>query len=110
MGADPDPGQDNRAGSDHGPLFNDRVQLDEVGVAASRVLVIGEGGIRPYENIILYAQPVPELHPAFDGDSVAYDHIVFNEAVGADVAIAANLCAFENDDELPDASSIADRI
>jgi hypothetical protein len=53
----------------------------ELSVLASGMLVIGESGIGAYEDIVTYTQPVPELHPTFNGNTIANYDIIFNEAV-----------------------------
>jgi hypothetical protein len=70
--------------------------------------VVGERHIRSDENVVAYTQSIPKLHTAFHGDAVAYDNIVFDEAMRANITVAANLGAGQHGNKLPYARPRAD--
>jgi hypothetical protein len=112
-GGDERPGADGEAGEDDGACADGSVVLKDGlrkagGVAfAFWIPIIGKGGIGSDEDVIADAQAVPELNPAFDGDTVADDDIIFNEDVGTDVAVRSDSGLGEHDDKLPDAGAVS---
>mgnify|MGYP000256354291 CR=1 FL=1 len=59
-------------------------------VARPRGKVVGEGGVRTDEDVVLQRDAVPQLDAALDRDAVAHDDLVLDEAMGADIAVAAD--------------------
>jgi hypothetical protein len=72
------------------------------------VLIIGKGDVGADKDIVSYTQAIPQLHPAFNRDTVTYNNIVFDQAVRADVAALADLRAGQDHNELPDTGVRAD--
>ncbi|MOA20784.1 hypothetical protein D3C78_1412480 [compost metagenome] len=72
--------------------------------------VVGECSIGADEDIVLDHKPLPEKHATFHSDVVADYNSSLDQGVSADVAIAANLRAFEDDRVLPDSGFFANGI
>ena len=72
---------------------------------AARKPVVGEGGVRTDEHVVLERDPIPELHAAFDRDAVMHHHVVLDKDVVADVAVPADAGALENVRESPNAGA-----
>src|SRR5262249_5941123 len=106
--ADNNPRQDCCIGTDRSSATDGRVEKLRRTYVAARISVIGEGRVRPDEDIVLEANPVPQLHAALDRDPVADKDIVLNEDVVADVAVRADRCAWKHVGERPDAGTGAD--
>jgi hypothetical protein len=70
--------------------------------------VVGKRCVWADEDIVFNSNAVPQLNAAFDGDPVTNDHIVFYEAVRADVASGADPSVWQHHGELPDAGVCAD--
>ena len=54
------------------------------------------------------AQTVPELDTAFHGDPITDNDVIFNQNVGADIAVSSDSCFGKNDHVLPDPRPRAD--
>jgi hypothetical protein len=50
------------------------------------------------------------LNTAFNGDTITDSHVVLNEGVIAYVAVAADLCTWQDVRERPDSRAVADRL
>ena len=72
--------------------------------------VVGEGRVRPDKDIILDPQPIPKINAVFQRYPVTDDNIIFDEALRADIAVAANPGTGQDDGELPDARAVADPV
>lgn len=70
---------------------------------ATRKLIVGKGDIKANKHIIAGAYAIPQLHAAFDGNAVAKDNVVLDQAVRADVAVLPDLCAWQDHNKLPKA-------
>ncbi len=77
-------------------------------LATARKLVVGKGDVGADEDVILDPQPIPELHPALDRDTIADHDIVLDQYMCTDVAVAADPGLRQHNDELPDSGSLAD--
>src|SRR5258706_16219637 len=73
-----------------------------------RKSIIGKGGVRASENVVIHSHPIPQLHAALDGDAIADDDVIFDERVIADVAIPADPGAWKNVRIGPDPRPLAD--
>jgi hypothetical protein len=62
--------------------------------------VIGKRNIGPNEHFVAHAQPVPQLHAAFDGNTIPYHHVVLDQAMGANVTVLPDLGSGKNNNEL----------
>ena len=89
-------------------LLHHRLQVLLRLLLATREAIIGERGIWPNEYIVAHPQTIPQLHPTFHRDAVANDHVVLDQAVRADVAVATDPGARQDDDKLPDAGAGTD--
>jgi len=101
--ADDDAGQDDRARPDGRAVVDGGNEKFFWFLLAAWKSVVGERGIGSDEDIVTHPQAVPQLHAALDGDAVAHHHVVFDQAVRADVAILPDLGTGQDDDKLPDA-------
>jgi hypothetical protein len=101
-GANCQPWQNDRAGTDGRALFN--CGFEKLGgvVFAAGKFVVREGDIGADKNIVSDSKTIPKLNATLDRDPIADDHVVFNQNVRADIAGGADLCARKNDDILPD--------
>jgi hypothetical protein len=70
-------------------------------LATAREIVVGERRVRADEYVVLECHPIPQLHPAFHGHSVADADVVLYEDVITYVAILADHGAWENMREGP---------
>ena len=70
--------------------------------------IVGERGVGADKHIIAHTQTVPQLHTALDGNAVAQNDVVLNQAVRADVAVLPDLGAGQCDDKLPKARARTD--
>ena len=100
--------KDGCSATDTGTCINPRPKRGEIRVPAARLLVVGEGDVGTDENIVTDPQTIPQLHSALDGDPVTHDDVIFDQAVGADVAVMTYRCSRENDDELPNLAASTD--
>jgi len=103
-----DTGQQRGIGTDGSTAMDGRDGVSIRALERTWVSIIGERDIWADKNLICDAEAVPELHAAFDRDLVADSHIVFNEHMGADVAVRTDLRIWQNDAKLPDTGSFAD--
>ncbi len=69
---------------------------------------MGEGGVGADEYIVFDARSIPQLNAVLDGDAVANDHVVFDEHLLADIAVAADRGAFKDMRIRPNARAFAD--
>ena len=74
----------------------------------ARKRIIGEGDVWADEYIIRNANAVPDLNSAFHGNAVAYNHIVFDKNMGANITSGSDPGVRQNDAELPNACFSAD--
>ena len=88
--------------------FNGRCRKGGWVLLAAREAVVGEGDVGADEDVILDPQPIPELHPALDRDTIADHDIVLDQYMCTDVAVAADPGLRQHNDELPDSGSLAD--
>jgi hypothetical protein len=70
-------------------------------VLAAREGVVGKRYVRADEDIVFNSCAVPQVNTTLDGDAVANDHIVYDEAVRAYVAVGSNLSVWQHNGELP---------
>jgi hypothetical protein len=68
--------------------------------------IVREGDIGAYKHIVFKSNTIPQLNTGFDGDSVTYNYVIFNQAVRADIGICTDLCARKNDNKLPNARAV----
>ena len=73
---------DRSAGLDHGLREGFRI------LPAARKAIVGEGGVRADEDVVVQAHAVPQLDAALDRDPVAQNHAAFDENEVADVGLA----------------------
>lgn len=73
-----------------------------------RKTVIGKGGVRADENIVLDADSVPELHATFNRDPVSDYDVVFDENMVANIAVRANPGARQHMGKCPHPRPFAD--
>jgi hypothetical protein len=79
------------------------------GVPGSRKTVVREGRVWADKHTVSDAQTVPELDPAFYGNTIADLNIAFDEDVIANVAISAYAGSRKHMGKGPYARSRADR-
>ena len=77
-------------------------------ITATWVPVVRKTDVGANKNVTADTQSVPELDTILDGDAITDDHIVFDEAMRADVAVLAYSCARQHYNKLPDMRAIAD--
>lgn len=107
--ADGDSTQDGGIGADGGTTA-DACFLELIGVLlGAREFIIGECDIGTDEDIIFDGDSVPELDAAFDGDVISQGDIIFNKALGIDIAVGADGGTWKDDAELPDPGCRPDR-
>jgi len=102
------PGSSTAPPPDRCPSHNDGLGKVLGILFATGLFVVGESDVWANKHIVAHTQTVPQLHAAFDGDTVADDNVIFDQAVGADVAVLANLRAGKDNDELPNSRVCAD--
>lgn len=95
--------QDGRSTPDGSADFNGRHQKAGRVLFAPRIGVVGKSNVGADEDIVLYAQTVPEQSSRLYRNSIADDDIVLNEHVRANIAIGTDAGVREDDYELPDA-------
>jgi hypothetical protein len=106
--ADDQPRGDGRIGSNGGaPLHGGPENFREMHLAAG-VSIVRKCGVGTDEDIVFEMYAVPKLDPAFYGDTVAYDDIVLDKGVVADVAIRPDAGAGQYVSESPDSGSLPD--
>ena len=102
------PRQDRAARTQRGPGRNMRGQRRCQILATARKLVVGKCNVGADEDVILDPQPIPQLHPALDRDTIADHDIVLDQYMCTDVAVAADPGPGQHHDVLPDARSRTD--
>jgi hypothetical protein len=93
--------QDCRPPPDRSTGFNGRLRKRWWILFAARKKIVSEGHVGTDENIVFNAQSIPELHPRFHCDAITHDDIIFDENMGADVAVGSDAGIAEDDDKLP---------
>ncbi len=66
--------------------------------------VVRECTVRSNKDVGLEANSVPELNSGFDGDTITDDHIILDQDMRANIAIAADTGSREYDHVLPNSS------
>src|SRR5258707_1091339 len=108
MAADGDAWQDRGVCPDRSPLAHHRLRVLGQVLLAARHWIVGKGRVRTNEDVVLQANPIPELDATLHGDSIADHHIIFDEHVVADVAVRPDHRPGQDMRERPDAGSLAD--
>jgi hypothetical protein len=75
----------------------------------SRERIIRKCCVWTHEHVIAELQPVPQLDSTFDGDTVTYHDIIFDEHVITDIAILAELRSGQDMRKRPDAGPSSNR-
>jgi hypothetical protein len=75
---------------------------------AARELVITERNVWPDKDIVADSQSIPKLHAILDRHTVTNDNIIFDETMGAYVAVDANARTRQCHDKLPQIGPRAD--
>ncbi len=70
--------------------------------------VVGEGGVRSDEHVVLQPHTVPQLDAALHGDPIAHHDVALHEHSVTDVAVGADDRTREHVGERPDTRSRAD--
>jgi hypothetical protein len=79
------PGTNSASSSERGLLKGGWV------LSAPGAAIVCKNGCRTNEDIILDKEPVPEVHPALDGDAMTDDYLALDKSVVTDVAVIADL-------------------
>ncbi len=74
-------------------------------IAGSWVSIVGKGYIRSDKDIVFQRDSVPDLNPAFNGNTIADNSTPFYEAMRANVTVGSNSGLWQNDTKLPDTGS-----
>jgi len=88
--ANRDTWENRRIGADRGALHYKGPLHDIIRIARARVTIVCERGVRPNADVVFQCDAIPELYAALDRDAVSDYDLVFDEAVRADIASAAD--------------------
>lgn len=95
-------GQNGCPSANRSPCFNGSYRKGDWILFTTREEVVGKSYVRADEYVTLNTKAVPKLYTRLHRDAVTDDNIVFNEDMGADIAVSSYLSSRENHDELPD--------
>ena len=107
--ADGEPRENGGVGADRRAAPDEGAGVVVGMLPAARKRIVGEGGVRADEDVVLERDSVPDLDAAFDGDAISDAHVVLNEGLIANIAGGADHSAGQDVGVRPDARSRAHR-
>lgn len=105
--ADGDARKDCRVGADGRAFLDEGRQECCCRIARAGVEVVSKRYIWTDKDAVLERDSVPKLNTTFDRHMVTDDDFIFDEAVGADIAVAADDGSWQDHHVLPDPGSLA---
>lgn len=75
---------------------------------AARKGVVGERRVQANKYVFFIANTVPQLHATFDGDPIARDHVVCDEAMRTNITVETDLGIWQHNGKLPDSRARVD--